>query len=75
MRTQKATNVWNVGPASQNSRSPLAWKRISADVQRAKEALMTPTTDEMVEIALNRLIYAAELLATHFQEAASSALH
>ena len=29
---------------------------------------MTLTTDEMVEIALNRLIYAAELLATHFQK-------
>ena len=28
---------------------------------------MTLTTDEMVEIALNRLIYAAELLATRFQ--------
>ena len=29
---------------------------------------MTLTTDEMVEIGLNRLIYAAELLATHVQE-------
>lgn len=29
---------------------------------------MTLTTDDMVEIALNRLIYAAELLATHFQK-------
>lgn len=29
---------------------------------------MTLTTDEMVEIGLNRLIYAAELLATHVQK-------